>query len=502
MSGSDDKRKLGKILLRQRLVTPLELDDLLEDQRSHPGNRLATTAMRVGMVQEPDLLAALSEQHGVPGIDLSEVVIPTGNLRLVPIDVAKQYLILPVNVTEREIVLAMADPADRRIIEEIEFVTGRTVHPHVALHGHLKRIIDTTYELLERGEAHYIGPNAPPESLESLGLRAQSVRPSLRNDSLRNDRAGTHRGDATELSSSLLPSRELVPDPDPLLARRASSKPGRLSARPRDPYALDEPGGTQHTKILVVDDEDDIRRMLRRVLQERGYQVFEAGTGTDALRLVREHSPDLILLDAMLPDIHGFDVCRRIKTSKAFGHVPIIMLSAIYRGWRFAEDLRESYGVPVFLEKPFKISEVTRVVERTLAGSLELRDKDEDENEQLSPSASEALTSGIDAYRAGDIDDAIAHLKRGVGLDGLSFRLHYHLGLLYGRRDDLFDAIHEMETAVNLAPRNFAALKNLAVLYQRAGFKHRAIEVWERAIGTAPDEETKGGIKELLMSLL
>lgn len=501
MSGSDDKRKLGKILLRQRLVTPLELDDLLEDQRSHPGNRLATTAMRAGMVPEPDLLAALSEQHGVPGLDLSEVVIPTSNLRLVPIDVAKQYLILPVDVTEREILLAMADPGDRRIIEEIEFVTGRTVRPHVALHGHIKRVIDTAYELLERGEAHYIGPNAPAESLESLGLRTQSVRPSLRDD-----RAETHGGNAAriaELSSSLFPSREPVPDRDPLSARRASSKPGDLlSARPRDPYALDEPGGTQHTRILVVDDEDDIRRMLRRVLQERGYQVFEAGTGTDALRLVREHSPHLILLDAMLPDIHGLDVCRRIKMSKAFGHVPIIMLSAIYRGWRFAEDLRESYGVPVFLEKPFKISEVTRIVERALAGSLEPHDQGGGDHEELSPPASEALTSGIDAYKAGDIDDAIAHLKRGVGIDGLSFRLHYHLGLLYGRRDDLFDAIHEMETAVNLAPRNFAALKNLAVLYQRAGFKHRAIEVWERAIGTAPDEETKGGIKELLMSLL
>jgi CheY-like chemotaxis protein len=427
--------------------------------------------MRVGIVKEVDLLGALSEQHGVPGMDLSEIIIPTANLHLVPVDVAKQYLILPVEVKEHEILLAMADPGDRRIIEEIEFVTGRTVRAHVSLHGHLKRVVETAYELLERGESHYIGPNAPAESLELLGLRIQSQRPVLRKERVEPQHTNTE----------------------------AESEPSaRPSARPREPYSLDEPAAAHQYRILVVDDEDDIRRMLRRVLQERGYQVYEAASGTDALRLLRDHNPHLILLDAMLPDLHGLEVCRRIKTSKAFGHVPIIMLSAIYRGWRFAEDLRESYGVPVFLEKPFKISEVTRVVEHTLAGQAEAREEDE----ELSPSASEALTSGIDAYKSGNIDQAIAHLKRGVGSDSLSFRLHYHLGLLYGRRDDLFDAIHEMETAVNLAPRNFAALKNLAVLYQRAGFKHRAIEIWERAIGSAPDEETKGGIKELLVSLL
>jgi tetratricopeptide (TPR) repeat protein len=174
------------------------------------------------------------------------------------------------------------------------------------------------------------------------------------------------------------------------------------------------------------------------------------------------------------------------------------MVSAIYRGWRFAEDLRESYGVNVFLEKPFKISDVVTAVERALEG----RGEEHDDEEELSGQASEALTSGIDAYKAGDIDGAIAHLRRGVGIDPLSFRMHYHLGLLYGRRDNLFEAIHEMETAVDLAPRNFAALKNLAVLYQRAGFKHRAIEIWERALGNAPDEDTKRGIKDHLMSLL
>ncbi|UJR79123.1 response regulator [Sandaracinus amylolyticus] len=507
MAGPGDKKQLGKILLKQKLVTPGELDDLLDQQRRSPGTRLASAAMRSGKLEEVDLLRALSEQHGVPGIDLSQVVVPTQNLRLVPIDVARQSLILPFSVKDEEIFLAMADPDDRRVIDEIEFVTGRTVHPYVALHDHLAEVIDAAYQQLDRGEPHYVGPNAPAEYLESLGIRSAAppplrarARAVIGSDDLdaqatppgvppprRITNAGTRPG----TQPGTRPTERRLPTLDPVFDSRVGPLPKEEIAS-----ALRAPDRVK--RVLVVDDEDDIRRMLRRVLQERGYQVLEAAKGSDALQMVREHVPDLILLDAMLPEIHGFDICRRIKGSQKYGHIPIIMLSAIYRGWRFAEDLRESYGVQVFLEKPFKISDVTQAIERALEGHTGERDEDE----ELSSQASDALTSGIEAYKAGNIDDAIAHLRRGVGIDPLSFRLHYHLGLLYGRRDNLFEAIHEMETAVDLAPRNFAALKNLAVLYQRAGFKHRAIEIWERAIGSAPDEETKRGIKEHLMSLL
>jgi len=125
-----------------------------------------------------------------------------------------------------------------------------------------------------------------------------------------------------------------------------------------------------------------------------------------------------------------------------------------------------------------------------------------EDDEAMSQAASRHLEESMEAYRKGDLETAIDKLKEGIGIDPLSFQLHYHLGLLYGRGDRLFDAIHELETAVDLQARNFSALKNLAVLYQRAGFKHKAIEMWERALGTAPDDETRQGIKEHLMNLL
>ncbi len=485
---SGNKTKLGKILLKQKLVSQEELEKLLERQKAHPGQRLASVAVKTGNVREEELLRALHEQHGVPGIDLKGVVVPLSNLKLIPEEIAKQHTILPVLVKESEIMLAMADPGDRRVIDEIEFVTGRRVFPYVALHDTLKQVIAQAYELGARGEAYFIGPNIPPDYLESLGLgSSDSVPPDPR-------RAGPGGGVVAQESPE--PSDDL--GIEELIAR--SEQQGLGPSLDTDEAPL-PPMNRARPRVLVVDDEDDIRRLLKRVLTEKGYDVNEAARGVEALQLVRSQPPDLILLDAMLPEVHGFDICRRIKGSQRYGHIPIIMVSAIYRGWRFAEDLKQSYGVATFLEKPFKIGEVLSAVERGLKGRQD-EESPAAADDDLSREANESLSRGIEAYQEGDLDRAIAELQRGIRIDPLSFKLHYHLGLLFGRRDDLFEAIHELETAVDLQGKNFSALKNLAVLYQRAGFKHKAVEMWERALGNAPDDETKRGIKDHLMSLL
>ena len=115
--GAGKKRQLGKILLKQKLVSPDELNELLEMQKVDPTHRLASAAMSSGKVKEVDLLKALSEQHGLPGIDLAQVVVPLSNLRLIPVEIAKQHLILPVVVKPDRIFLAMADPSDRRVVD-------------------------------------------------------------------------------------------------------------------------------------------------------------------------------------------------------------------------------------------------------------------------------------------------------------------------------------------------------------------------------------------------
>lgn len=486
---SGDKKKLGKILLQQRLVSQDELDTLLTEQKSQPGHRLASVAEKSGRIDGKALLKALSEQHGLPGIDLAQVVVPLENLALIPADIARRHLILPILVKDDRIFLAMADPTDRRVIDEIEFVTGRRVFPYVALHDALIETIDGAYRLAERGEDHYVGPHVPQDYLASLGLSGATVSsepPAAPAGVVADTRAPN--GDLADLSDELGIAE--------LESSAATHEPfaSQVAPLPTAPGGKERP---QSPKILIVDDEDDIRKLLARVMTQKGYRVVESARGLDALQKVRDESPDVILLDAMLPEVHGFEICRRIKGSKKYGDIPVIMVSAIYRGWRVAEDLKASYGVDAFLEKPFKISDIVAQVERVLAGRATEVPEDD-----MSGEASRALEAGMEKYRAGDLDGAIEVLREGLTIDPLSFQLHYHLGLLCGRREDVFDAIHELETAVDLQPRNFSALKNLAVLFQRAGFKHKAIEMWERALSSAPDAKTRQGIKDHLMTLL
>jgi tetratricopeptide (TPR) repeat protein len=195
--------------------------------------------------------------------------------------------------------------------------------------------------------------------------------------------------------------------------------------------------------------------------------------------------------------VHGFDIAKRLKGTERYGHIPIVMVSAVYRGWRFAEDLKASYGVDAYLEKPFKVADVVRAVENALERNTQPQDA-----EKISAEAEKMLNAGIAAYKQGDIATAIDHLREGTRIDPLAYRLHYHLGLLYGKQGRVYDAIQELQTALEINGRHFPALKNLAVLYQKAGFRNKAIEIWERALAVAPDDPTRQSIKEHLVGLL
>ena len=80
----------------------------------------------------------------------------------------------------------------------------------------------------------------------------------------------------------------------------------------------------QPISILHVDDDEANRYVHTRMLQRAGFNVIEAMTGTQALQLVAEIKPDLIVLDVKLPDIHGFEVCRKIQNDPATASIPVL----------------------------------------------------------------------------------------------------------------------------------------------------------------------------------
>jgi DNA-binding response OmpR family regulator len=114
--------------------------------------------------------------------------------------------------------------------------------------------------------------------------------------------------------------------------------------------------------ILVVDDERPIRRLLRMYLTEAGYTVAEASDGRQALEQVRSGGIDLVLLDIMLPEIDGLDVCRRLRESN--GSLPVIMITA-----RDDEPSRVAgleMGADDYVTKPFSPREVVARVRAVL----------------------------------------------------------------------------------------------------------------------------------------
>ena len=81
-------------------------------------------------------------------------------------------------------------------------------------------------------------------------------------------------------------------------------------------------------KILVIDDELNIVELIKYNLISNGYKVLYALNGKDGLHLAADNKPDLILLDVMLPEMDGFDVCKEMKKNKSIENIPIIMLTA------------------------------------------------------------------------------------------------------------------------------------------------------------------------------
>ena len=117
--------------------------------------------------------------------------------------------------------------------------------------------------------------------------------------------------------------------------------------------------------LLIVDDEDNLRSMLVAALRHHGFQVSSAATGRDALAEVAAVAPDLVVLDVMLPDLDGFEVCRRLRADG--NHTPVLFLTARDT----TEDLVRglTLGGDDYMQKPFSLEELvaraTAVLRRT-----------------------------------------------------------------------------------------------------------------------------------------
>jgi DNA-binding response OmpR family regulator len=461
--------RIGDILIELGVATPALIERALKEGRAR-SEHLCTRLLALG-VDEKALAAALSLKLGFPGLDLSRSVIELDLLELVPQRVAEVDLILPVSSEGGRLHLAMAHPTEERILSEFRFVTGREVSPWIAVTGALRTTIAAAYPARGKGErllagAHAIGRDAPFLAV------------------------ATHAEEEEEDVVSLEPADEpiegeLEPEREAALVE--------VTVEVEAPDEAARPAGPR--RVLVVDDEPEIRTLVQTMLRKKGYEVELAADGAEGVVKAESASPDLVLLDAMLPKIHGFDVCRRIKNAPKTRRIPVIMMTAIYRGWRFAQDARETYGAEDYVEKPFRLDDLMRRIEAVIEAAA---------GRELPPraSADPAVHKGKELLLAGRLGEAVAAFESATRTDPWSADAWFHLARALRAEGDAFRAMTAFERSLEVRSNHLPALRALAGLYEEKGFRRKAAEALERAFAAAADSETRSSVKADLLRLL
>ncbi len=467
---------------------------------AHDGD-IASAALRLGLATEGDLVRALADLRGCPGVDFSKTVIPTANLEVVAPAFCRQRRVLPLSLGKSELVLAMADPDDHALADEIRFVTGRKVLRYVAVPAAVERTLDGVVRERKRGAASWRGASAPalPDPAAAwVGVVHATAKKSS---------SDTGSIELPEITSSMevvgVSEVQETPFSAPTPARR--SRPPELEPQspPPAPRPGDDGGITVRLEgvgkgylVLVADAVPEAREEAAAAVKKQGATALQAANGRAALDLIREARPELVILDAMLPMMPGFEVCRAVKGDPVLRPTRVVLTSAIHRG-TVAADAKIAFGADAFLEKPYRPDELNRTLKLLLLGPAG------DPAEQAARAvAATAWREGAKLLQAGRLDEAVKLLREASAKDDLSAEAHYFLGHGLARQGLLFEAAAAFSRATELRPDVAEAHEVLALTYEQLGFQQSAREAWARAVETCKDEKRRRGMQERLMRLL
>ncbi len=515
---------LAAALITRGVLTPGSASRALAAARD---GDVASAALRLGLAEERALVEVLAQLHGCPGVDLSRSVVPAANLDLVSPALCRARRILPVSIGRSEVVLAMAEPDGRAVVNEVRYLTGRKVLPYAAVGAAVQDAFQELLQIRSRGGAAWRGQHAPalPDKTAAW-VGVVKPRPAAPSGAIEVPEA-EERMELVGITESMmeaareapepLPAEPVAPPPDrsPATAPSPGGEPPRREPPPVEaslggPPAPAVPGGEGAggpraaakadgggPLVLVADDDPEALVLLSRVLERLGCRVIQARDGREALEAIRRERPSLAVLDAMMPGIHGFEVCRGVKDDPELRRTRVVLCSAVYRG-AAAADARVAFGADEYLEKPFRVREASRLFREVLAGP-EASAPDENQRRER---ARADWQEGAKALAANSLDEAVSLCRRATEVDPVSAEAHYYLGHALSRQGMLFEAAAAFERAVELRPDADLTHSCLALLYERLGFRRAAGLAWARAAEACRDPGRRERIQGRFLALL
>ena len=219
------------------------------------------------------------------------------------------------------------------------------------------------------------------------------------------------------------------------------------------------------SKILVVDDEANIRRVVREYAEFEGYEVKEAGDGMEAVEITKNEDFDVIIMDVMMPKLDGFSTCKEIKKTKS---IPVIMLSA--RGEEYDKLFGFELGIDDYVVKPFSPKElmarIKAVIKRSSASSPAAQHKIKFEGLEIDIAGREVYVDGQRASMTPKEYDLLFFLVKNKGLALTRDKL---LEEVWGY--DFFGDDRTVDTHIKMLRNSLGPYRKFIVTLRGMGYK-------------------------------
>jgi diguanylate cyclase (GGDEF)-like protein len=151
------------------------------------------------------------------------------------------------------------------------------------------------------------------------------------------------------------------------LADAADKALSQAKSQGRDRTILSGGTGTSPQKIMVIDDEPKVLKLMEVLLKENGYDVLTAGNGLQAYEVIAKQRPDAVILDVLLPGLNGFDLCRKLKSDSDLARIPVILMTGVYKKSRYKSEAQVA-GAEALIEKPILPGDFLYLLRNVLEG--------------------------------------------------------------------------------------------------------------------------------------